>query len=72
MNLIGNAITYTPEQGHVETEIYQENNEAVIKIADDGIGIPEKDQGSEMCIRDRGRQGKEPECWWDRPRSSHC
>ena len=44
MNLIGNAITYTPEQGHVETEIYQENNEAVIKIADDGIGIPEKDQ----------------------------
>jgi len=38
-NIIYNAIKYTPERGTVHITLYNENNAAVIKIEDNGIGI---------------------------------
>lgn len=44
MNVIANAITYTPENGTVIVDINQIENEARIQVIDNGIGIPEADQ----------------------------
>lgn len=44
LNLIANAISYTPEQGTVIVDIDQVNNEAKIQVIDNGIGIPVEDQ----------------------------
>ena len=44
MNLIANAITYTPEKGTVIVTIDQKDGQAVIEVADNGIGIPKEDQ----------------------------
>ncbi|SHJ82691.1 sensor histidine kinase [Paramaledivibacter caminithermalis] len=41
INVIGNAIKYTPENGKIHIEIYSEQNNFVIKVKDNGIGIPE-------------------------------
>jgi PAS domain S-box-containing protein len=40
LNLLGNAIKYTPAGGHIEMTATVEGQEAVIRIVDDGIGIP--------------------------------
>ncbi len=42
-NLLSNAIKYTPEEGQVRLTAYQQNNQIVIEIEDNGFGIPEKD-----------------------------
>lgn len=44
MNLITNAITYTPEKGTVIVDLDQEGDEVKLQIIDNGIGLPEKDQ----------------------------
>lgn len=44
MNLIANAITYTPEKGTVIVDISQVADKAQIQIIDSGIGIPEKER----------------------------
>lgn len=44
MNLIANAITYTPEKGTVTVRIDQEGDKAIIEVIDNGIGIPKEDQ----------------------------
>lgn len=44
LNLVGNAVSYTPEKGKVEVEMTYLNQEAVIKIRDNGIGIPQQEQ----------------------------
>ncbi|WP_459195466.1 sensor histidine kinase [Wukongibacter baidiensis] len=41
INILANAIKYTPENGKVEVEIYAEKDNFVIKVKDTGIGIPE-------------------------------
>lgn len=42
-NVLTNAIKYTPEGGHVEIILTQEEGEAVICVRDDGVGIaPER------------------------------
>jgi PAS domain S-box-containing protein len=38
-NLIDNAIKYTPENGKISLEVYEEQDEVLIKIQDSGIGI---------------------------------
>ena len=44
MNLITNAIRYTPEGGQVWVRIEQEGDLAAIIVADQGKGIAEEDQ----------------------------
>lgn len=43
LNILSNAIKYTPENGKIEIDTYEENNSVVISVKDSGIGIPEKD-----------------------------
>ncbi|WP_243182982.1 sensor histidine kinase [Anaerosolibacter carboniphilus] len=41
-NIIHNAIKYTPNGGKIEISLYMEYEDIVIKIEDNGIGIPEE------------------------------
>lgn len=43
LNVIGNAIKYTPESGNIEIKGFLEEDRAVLSIKDNGIGIPEED-----------------------------
>ncbi len=42
-NLISNAVRYTPENGSIKVKVGVENGDAILTVADSGIGIPEKD-----------------------------
>lgn len=44
VNLIGNAVRYSPEDGMVWIRVEQEGNQAVLIVADQGKGISEADQ----------------------------
>lgn len=44
LNLIGNSIKYTPNEGKIDVKIYKSNNELVSKIKDNGYGIPQEYQ----------------------------
>ncbi|MBK2109852.1 sensor histidine kinase [Francisella tularensis] len=41
-NLISNAIKYTPNGGLIEITSYQEDNNIVVEIKDNGIGVPQE------------------------------
>lgn len=43
LNIISNAIKYTPERGTIKIYVGFVYNDAYIKVIDNGIGIPEKD-----------------------------
>jgi len=43
LNLIDNAIKYTPEGGGVTLSVERRNGSAVVQVADTGIGIPPED-----------------------------
>jgi signal transduction histidine kinase len=43
MNLVGNAVKYSPRGGHVAVTLARENGAAEIAITDQGIGIPPAD-----------------------------
>ncbi|MEW6061143.1 MAG: ATP-binding protein [Bacteroidota bacterium] len=43
LNLIDNAIKYTPEHGTVEVSLIRENGQAKIQVKDSGIGIPKEE-----------------------------
>lgn len=43
VNILSNSIKYTPEEGKIIVYIGKTYNEVYVKIADNGIGIPEKD-----------------------------
>jgi len=45
-NLLSNAIRYNRDGGKVRVRLRQEGNEAVLAVADTGIGIPEDERGS--------------------------
>ena len=44
-NLVDNAIRYTPEGGSISVELLREASEIVLRVADNGIGIPLQAQG---------------------------
>ncbi len=44
MNVIGNAIKYTPDGGHIKVTAGAGENTVWMDVWDDGIGIPEKDR----------------------------
>lgn len=39
-NLLGNAIRYTPDGGRIEVLVALEDNDVLLRVTDDGIGIP--------------------------------
>jgi signal transduction histidine kinase len=46
VNLLSNAVKYTPRGGSVALTVNNAGDSAVLTVADTGIGIPKKDQGS--------------------------
>jgi two-component system, OmpR family, phosphate regulon sensor histidine kinase PhoR len=44
MNLLSNAVKFTPEGGRIQVGAAAEGAQAVLTVADTGIGIPERDQ----------------------------
>lgn len=44
MNIIGNAIKYTPDGGHIRITAGSTEDSVWMEVWDDGIGIPEKDR----------------------------
>lgn len=43
INIVDNAIKYTPDGGKVWVEAYKGLNSAIIKVTDTGVGIPKED-----------------------------
>lgn len=44
LNLLTNAIKYTPEKGQIRLRIFQQDNFIVTEVQDSGFGIPKEDQ----------------------------
>jgi heavy metal sensor kinase len=44
LNLVDNAIKYTPSKGHVSLSLSRDNGNAKIAVQDTGIGIPQNEQ----------------------------
>lgn len=42
-NLLSNAVTYTKEGGHVDVKLWDDQDDIVLDVADDGIGINPQD-----------------------------
>lgn len=58
LNLIDNAISYTPEKGKIAVECKELDNQIIVKVKDNGIGIPltDRDRIFERFYRvDKGR-----------------
>jgi len=43
LNVISNAIKYTPQGGHIEVSVTNKDGKVVVNVKDNGIGIPEED-----------------------------
>lgn len=43
-NICDNAIRYSKPKGHVWVSVFKEENNVILRVKDDGIGIPEEDQ----------------------------
>ena len=45
VNIVSNAIKYTPDGGRIEARVYSEDGCACVSVADNGIGIPQESLG---------------------------
>lgn len=45
VNIVGNAVKYTKDGGKIEVSLKKDEDNAYITVKDNGIGIPEEDQG---------------------------
>jgi PAS domain S-box-containing protein len=45
VNLVSNAVKFTPDAGHVEVVVDVHHDTVEIRVCDDGIGIPTEEQG---------------------------
>ncbi len=43
LNIVDNAVTYTPEKGTITISLHKKNEQAIIRILDTGVGIDPKD-----------------------------
>jgi signal transduction histidine kinase len=59
VNLVGNAIKYTPAGGHVEVTLTEHDGEAAVSVADTGMGIPPADLPHLFEEFHRGANAKE-------------
>jgi len=57
-NIIDNAVKYSPEGGRVEIEVFRRGAGAVIRVSDQGPGIPEDELGHVFDRYFRGAQNK--------------
>lgn len=46
VNLLSNSIKFTPTQGKILIEAVMKNNQHIVSITDNGIGIPEEERKS--------------------------
>jgi signal transduction histidine kinase len=44
INLVDNAIKYTPNGGKIEVSVFRRGEELLVSVADSGLGIPLEDQ----------------------------
>jgi two-component system phosphate regulon sensor histidine kinase PhoR len=42
INIVDNAVKYTPEGGNIEVKAYNSGNDVIISVKDNGIGIPKE------------------------------
>ena len=45
VNVVSNSIKYTPDGGEILMEAHREEGSIVIRVQDNGIGIPDEDLG---------------------------
>jgi PAS domain S-box-containing protein len=43
-NLVDNAVRYSPSGGRIDVRLRREGDEAVVRVADQGLGIPEEER----------------------------
>ncbi|HME82273.1 MAG TPA: HAMP domain-containing sensor histidine kinase [Candidatus Eremiobacteraceae bacterium] len=46
INLIANAVTWTPEGGSIVVQVQERDGEAVVAVSDDGFGVPEENRAT--------------------------
>jgi signal transduction histidine kinase len=57
LNLVSNAVKFTPDTGSVSVHAYRENTDLLVTVTDTGIGVPAEDQERIFESFQQGRRG---------------
>jgi signal transduction histidine kinase len=57
-NLLDNAVKYSPEPSHLEVGLERRNGDVLIRVRDQGIGIPAHEQAGMFAKFHRGEQAR--------------
>lgn len=57
LNLVSNAVKFTPDGGSVSIRAYREGTELIVTVTDTGIGVPPEDQERIFESFQQGRRG---------------